>query len=136
MGDVIFPVIVRSLPCVMSRDYDPTVVLAAPASMRAPICGHARVELVALVSFHSSQGKKRKFEGIPPPSRLVFVRIYPRQFCHKQQRPNSTLQLFNFCKPRSVLRALACSVSPVHLLSFSTKSFLKKKKFLNYVTRA
>jgi hypothetical protein len=46
------------------------------------------------------------------------VRIYPRQFCHKQQRPNSTLQLFNFCKPRSVLRALAGSVSSVHLLSF------------------
>jgi hypothetical protein len=54
---------------------------------------------------------RNAFEGSPPPSRLVFVRIHPRQFCHKQQRPNSTLQLFNFCKPRSVLRALAGSVS-------------------------
>jgi hypothetical protein len=69
---------------------------------------------------------RRAFEGSPPPSRLVFVRIYPRQFCHKQQRPNSTLQLFNFWKPRSVSRALTGFVSPVHLLSFSQKIFLKK----------
>ncbi len=88
--------------------------------MRAPIRGHARVELVALVSFHST-------------SRLVFVRIYPRQFCHKQQRPNSTLQLFNFYKPRSVLRVLAGSVSPrpspqVYLQQNKKKAEAKGKK--------
>jgi hypothetical protein len=79
--------------------------------------------------FLSTAARARSaFEGSPPPSRLVFVRIYPRQFCHKQQRPNITLQLFNFFKTRIVLRALAVSVSPVHLLSFSEKIFLGKKK--------
>ena len=62
------------------------------------------------------------FEGSPPPSRLVFVRVYRRRFCHKQQRPNSKLHLFNFYKPRSVLCVLAGSVSPVHHLSFPPSS--------------
>jgi hypothetical protein len=40
---------------------------------------------------------------------------YRRQFSHEQQRPNSTLHLFNLYKRSSVFRVLAGSVAPVGL---------------------
>ena len=75
-----------------------------------------------LLPLSTASRTRSAFEGNPPPSHLVFVSIYQRQFCHKQQRPNNTIHLFNFYKSRSVLRFLAGSVSPVHLLSISKKS--------------
>eukprot|EP00001_Collodictyon_triciliatum_P020335 03763_1 len=63
------------------RHDDPAVVLAAPASMRAPWGARWRLELVALVSFHS---------------------CHTRQFCY-ERRPDSTLDLFNLYRRRSVL---------------------------------
>ena len=100
------------------RHDDPAVVLTTPASMRAPFCGHGRVELVALVSLHISQAKNSTWR--PPPNTMTVMCTYRWHFCNKRQRPNSTLHLFNLYKHRSVL---AGSVTPVHLLPWFWKIY-------------
>jgi hypothetical protein len=77
---------------------------------------------------------RRASQGNPISITMTVPTTYRRQFSHEQQRPNSTLHLFNLYKRSSVFRVLAGSVAPVHLLSFS--KILGGKKKSHFVTGA
>ncbi len=81
-------------------------------------CGHTRLDLVPLDSYHSSQGKNNTWGKPPSQCHDCYVHL-PVTVLLQTKRPNDAIHLFHLYKHRSVL---ADSVAPVHLLSVSSKS--------------